>query len=182
MVFHVTNPNPVVAGTPCNIKGRVLAIHGSADPVTPKPKMDAFEEELTQAKVDWQVMMFGARRAFVLRSDRHWAGALRRKALPQILRADARLLRRDGVKRAPAPYSLLLVAATLLGVASAYAQTLTNPDPKSVPPSAPSEKSHAQEHAKTCPAFGAGFVQLPGTDACVKIGASVTTDVTGTGN
>ena len=59
VVFHVTNPNPAVAGTPCNIKGRVLAIHGSADPVTPKPMMDAFEEELTQAKVDWQVMMFG---------------------------------------------------------------------------------------------------------------------------
>src|ERR1700757_1768288 len=29
VVLHVTNPNPVVAGTPCNIKGRVLAIHGS---------------------------------------------------------------------------------------------------------------------------------------------------------
>jgi dienelactone hydrolase len=59
VVFHVTNPNPVVPGTPCNIGGRVLAIHGSADPVTPKPMMDAFEEELTKAKVDWQVMMFG---------------------------------------------------------------------------------------------------------------------------
>ena len=59
VVFHVTNPNPVVPGTPCNIKGRVLAIHGSADPVTPKPMMDSFEEELTKAKVDWQVMMFG---------------------------------------------------------------------------------------------------------------------------
>lgn len=59
VVFHVTNPNPVVAGSPCNIKGRVLAIHGRADPVTPKPMMDALEDELTNAKVDWQVMMFG---------------------------------------------------------------------------------------------------------------------------
>jgi dienelactone hydrolase len=59
VVFHVTNPNPTVPGTPCNIKGRVLAIHGSEDPVTPKSMMDAFEEELTKAKVDWQVMMFG---------------------------------------------------------------------------------------------------------------------------
>jgi dienelactone hydrolase len=59
VVFHVTNPNPVKPGTPCNIKGRVLAIHGSADPVTPKSLMDAFETELTEAKVDWQVMMFG---------------------------------------------------------------------------------------------------------------------------
>jgi pimeloyl-ACP methyl ester carboxylesterase len=41
VVFHVTNPNPVVPGTPCNIKGKVLALHGSADPVTPKPMMDA---------------------------------------------------------------------------------------------------------------------------------------------
>ena len=59
VVFHVTNPNPVVPGTPCNIKGRVLAIHGAADPVTPKPMMDAFEQEMTSAKVDWQVMLFG---------------------------------------------------------------------------------------------------------------------------
>jgi dienelactone hydrolase len=59
VVFHVTNPNPVVAGTPCAIKGRVLAIHGAADPITPKAKMDAFEEELTKANVDWQVMLFG---------------------------------------------------------------------------------------------------------------------------
>jgi dienelactone hydrolase len=59
VVFHVTNPNPVVAGTPCNIKGRVLAMHGSADPVTPKPMIDALQDELTKAGVDWQVMMFG---------------------------------------------------------------------------------------------------------------------------
>jgi dienelactone hydrolase len=59
VVFHVTNPNPVVPSTPCNIKGQVLAVHGSADPVTPKPMMDAFEEELTNAAIDWQVMMFG---------------------------------------------------------------------------------------------------------------------------
>jgi dienelactone hydrolase len=59
VVFHVTNPNPVVAGTPCNIKGRVLAIHGRADPVTPKPMMDALEEELAKAKVDWHIVTFG---------------------------------------------------------------------------------------------------------------------------
>ena len=59
VVFHVTNPNPVKPGTPCNVKGRVLALHGRADPITPKPMMDALEEEMSQAKVDWQVMMFG---------------------------------------------------------------------------------------------------------------------------
>lgn len=59
VVFHVTNPNPVVPGTPCNIKGRVLAIHGRADPITPKPMMDALEDELTSAKVDWHIVTFG---------------------------------------------------------------------------------------------------------------------------
>jgi dienelactone hydrolase len=59
VVLHVTNPNPVVPGTPCRIKGRVLAIHGAADPITPRAMMDALEDELTQAKVDWQVMLFG---------------------------------------------------------------------------------------------------------------------------
>jgi dienelactone hydrolase len=59
VVFHVTNPNPVKAGVPCNIKGRVLAIHGSADPVTPRPMMQALEDELTAAKVDWEIVTFG---------------------------------------------------------------------------------------------------------------------------
>ena len=59
VVLHVTLPNPIVPGTQCGIKGRVLAIHGAADPVTPKPMIDALEQELTDAKVDWQLMMFG---------------------------------------------------------------------------------------------------------------------------
>ena len=59
IVYHVTMPNPVVPGTKCAIKGRVLAIHGSADPVTPKPMIDALEQELTDAKVDWELVMFG---------------------------------------------------------------------------------------------------------------------------
>jgi len=75
-----------------------------------------------------------------------------------------------------------VVTATVLGVAGASAQTLTNPDPKPAPPLPARAKSQAQERVQTCNAFGAGFVQLPGTDTCVKIGGSVTTDVTGTGN
>ena len=59
VVFHVTLPNPVDADAKPNIKGRILALHGSADTVTPKPMMDALEAELTEAGVDWQVMMFG---------------------------------------------------------------------------------------------------------------------------
>jgi dienelactone hydrolase len=58
VVFHVTTPNPIGQDKP-NIKGRVLAIHGSADPVTPKDQMDKFEAEMSENKVDWQVVMFG---------------------------------------------------------------------------------------------------------------------------
>lgn len=64
-VLHVTNPNPVVPGTPCNIKGKVLAIHGAADPVTSKEGIHALEAELTEAGVDWRTMMLGeGRHAF----------------------------------------------------------------------------------------------------------------------
>lgn len=59
VAFHTTNPNPVVEGTPCKFEGRVLAVHGADDPITPKPKMDALADELTAAGVDWQMMMFG---------------------------------------------------------------------------------------------------------------------------
>jgi len=59
VVFHVTAPNPVDPGATPDFKGRVLALHGAADPVTPKPMMDALEAELTGADIDWQIMMFG---------------------------------------------------------------------------------------------------------------------------
>ena len=80
VVFHVTNPNPVVAGTPCNIKGRVLAIHGSgrsgdaeADDGRARRRTDQGQGRLAGDDVR-------PRRAFVLRSDRQGAGdAIRRK-------------------------------------------------------------------------------------------------------
>jgi dienelactone hydrolase len=59
VVLHVTLPNPVDTESKPNIKGRVLALHGAADPVTPRDQMDALEDEMTEAGVDWQVMMFG---------------------------------------------------------------------------------------------------------------------------
>jgi dienelactone hydrolase len=59
VVFHATLPGPVDADAKPNIKGRVLALHGSADTVTPKEQMDALQAELSEADVDWQVMMFG---------------------------------------------------------------------------------------------------------------------------
>jgi dienelactone hydrolase len=57
VVFHVSNPSPADPAMGNKIKGRVLLVHGSADPVTSKAQMDALQEELTKAKVDWQVMM-----------------------------------------------------------------------------------------------------------------------------
>jgi hypothetical protein len=76
----------------------------------------------------------------------------------------------------------IFVAATSVSVVGAAAQTLTNPDPKQLPPLSAPAKAQARAPTKACSAYGAGFVQLPGTDACVKIGGSVTTDVTGIGN
>lgn len=57
--FHVTTPNPIDPEAPSDIKGRVLAFHGSVDPVTPKQMMDDLAEELTEAGIDWQIMMYG---------------------------------------------------------------------------------------------------------------------------
>ncbi|MFY9760761.1 MAG: porin [Xanthobacteraceae bacterium] len=76
----------------------------------------------------------------------------------------------------------IFAAATAANVTGACAQTLTNPDPRPAPHLSAAAKSQPRDRAKTCGAYGAGFVQLPGTDACVKIGGSVTTDATGIGN
>lgn len=59
VVFHITLPNPVKPEIEPNIKGPLLALHGSADTVTPKTMMDELEIEMTEANVDWQIMMFG---------------------------------------------------------------------------------------------------------------------------
>jgi hypothetical protein len=76
----------------------------------------------------------------------------------------------------------LALIATSVG-AFDTAPTLTNPDARTrPPPAAAAAKSPAAGRVKACSAFGAGFVQLPGTDACVKIGATVTTDAGVQGN
>lgn len=59
VVFHITLPNPVEPDTEPDFKGPVLAIHGSADPVTPKPQMDALEAEFTTNDVDWELITIG---------------------------------------------------------------------------------------------------------------------------
>ena len=56
--FHggLDNPNPEDAK---NIKGKVLVCQGSDDPVAPPEKVQAFEKEMKDAKVDWQFIMYG---------------------------------------------------------------------------------------------------------------------------
>ena len=77
----------------------------------------------------------------------------------------------------------LLVAATpvisLVEFAStANAQTLTAPDaPRKWMPR-DGRKSRASAHVKSCSNYGAGFVNVAGTDACVKIGGWVTIEGT----
>jgi dienelactone hydrolase len=42
-----------------NIKCKVLALHGADDPHVPAKDLAAFEEEMRQAKVDWQLVKYG---------------------------------------------------------------------------------------------------------------------------
>jgi hypothetical protein len=63
------------------------------------------------------------------------------------------------------------------------AQTLTTAKPKNdLRPAPGTTESHAGERSNACSSFGAGFVQVPGTDACVKVGGSVTVEGTGHSN
>ena len=76
--------------------------------------------------------------------------------------------------------AVMIAAAATLAVAiggSAGAQTLVNPNPPPAQAQSPPEpKRRASEYAKPCGAYGAGFVNIPGTGACVKIGGSVSVD------
>jgi dienelactone hydrolase len=42
-----------------NIKCKVLALHGADDPFVPEKTVKAFEEEMRNAKVDWQLIAYG---------------------------------------------------------------------------------------------------------------------------
>jgi hypothetical protein len=68
--------------------------------------------------------------------------------------------------------------ALAIVISPGVAQTLTQPNPqtKATPPTV-TTKSRSTGHVKTCDAYGAGFRNIPGTDACLKIGGGVTVDV-----
>jgi hypothetical protein len=81
--------------------------------------------------------------------------------------------------RSPHPAGFLFAAAALLGLAvsNATAQTLTNPNaPQWSPPHQAATHREATRPKKSCKQFGAGFVAVAGTDACVKIGGWVTVE------
>ncbi len=56
--FHGTldTPNPNDAK---NIKAKVLVLHGANDPFVPAEQVTAFETEMRQAGVDWQLVAYG---------------------------------------------------------------------------------------------------------------------------
>jgi dienelactone hydrolase len=56
--FHggLSSPTP---GDARNIKAKVLALHGADDPNVPPKEVVAFEEEMRQAGVDWQLVAYG---------------------------------------------------------------------------------------------------------------------------
>jgi hypothetical protein len=70
----------------------------------------------------------------------------------------------------------LVAAMAWLGVVAAesvVAQTLTNPNPppkSSATPSAGAAKSARVGRPKSCSEYGEGFVYVPASDTCVKVG------------
>jgi hypothetical protein len=66
-----------------------------------------------------------------------------------------------------------------LVASGAVAQTLVSPGeaPKARPnPSPSSGKSPAVKSVKSCADYGEGFVNVPGTDTCVKLGGYLRSD------
>jgi dienelactone hydrolase len=86
VTFHggLATPHPEDAK---NIKGRVLALHGADDPYVKPDEVLAFEEEMRQAHVDWQLKAYGgAVHAFAVKE----AGSDPSKGAAYNAKADAR--------------------------------------------------------------------------------------------
>ena len=91
---------------------------------------------------------------------------------------DCRIARARGrsILRPAAAMSAASLAVAVLA-SGVFAQTLSDPNspPKWSPPKSPA-KSPAAARVKSCSAYGAGFVNVPGTDTCVKIGGWVSVE------
>jgi dienelactone hydrolase len=58
VAFHgdIASPTPQDDN---NIKGRVLVLHGAADPIVGQKDQDAFRKEMTDAHVNWEMVLYG---------------------------------------------------------------------------------------------------------------------------
>jgi dienelactone hydrolase len=56
--FHGALDSPTPADGK-NIKCKVLALHGADDPFVPAQDLEAFEQEMRDAKVDWRLIKYG---------------------------------------------------------------------------------------------------------------------------
>jgi hypothetical protein len=75
-------------------------------------------------------------------------------------------------------FMLLNAATMVLAVTladAARAQTLVDPSSQTSRPP-PAAKSRPSAKVKSCSEYGAGFVNVPGTDACIKTGGTVTVE------
>jgi dienelactone hydrolase len=70
VTFHgvLSTPDPADAK---NIKGHVLVLHGAADPIVNAQAVTAFEKEMTDGHVDWQVVLYGGAMHAFTQSDAH---------------------------------------------------------------------------------------------------------------
>ena len=57
ITFHGALPTPTPENAK-NIKGHVLALHGADDPIVNQQAVANFEKEMTDAHVDWQVVLY----------------------------------------------------------------------------------------------------------------------------
>jgi len=58
--FHGNlTPPQKTAPSPGSITPSILALHGYEDPMVPSAQVDAFNQEMTAAKADWQVHIYG---------------------------------------------------------------------------------------------------------------------------
>jgi dienelactone hydrolase len=84
--FHggLSSPTPADAR---NIKAKVLALHGADDPNVPPSEVAAFEQEMRQGGVDWQLVAYGG----AVHSFTDWnAGGDNSKGMAYNERADHR--------------------------------------------------------------------------------------------
>jgi hypothetical protein len=71
----------------------------------------------------------------------------------------------------------VMAALAVVFAPAVSAQTLTTPNAGAAASPPPvTTKPRPAEHVKSCSKYGAGFVNMPGTDACIKIGGGVTAE------